>query len=374
MKSNRRISLKRVFINIALALLVAFAFAPMIGAAAVPYVATGIFCFGTVPQLLGAAIFPHGAFQEGVATEVWVKDVEENIYPDNSFIQEGRIDDDYIDNKTVKLPQAGGAPTVKRNRQEYPIPVAKRGDTIIEYPVVEFSTDATHLQYSEELEVSYPKRQSILFDHQEIIKEDIADYIMNIWAPTKAANIVKSTGASRAPISSEEDEVTLTGNRKKATKEDFARMVTILDNQNVPSEGRVILVDTRFKMDITTLTELGLLDTIGTEVLRDGTVSRIMGMKIYQRSKMVRYSNASTPVLKAEGSAALATDRLAMYAWHPMFVRRALGTAEGGNIKVFIDLDSAIYQGSVISALSRSGASKARTDERGIVALVEDFA
>jgi hypothetical protein len=115
------------------------------------------------------------------------------------------------------------------------------------------------------------------------------------------------------------------------------------------------------------------LDTIGTEVLRDGTVTRIMGMKIYQRSKMVRYTNDSNPQLKAEGATPAATDRLSMVAWHPMFVRRALGTGAGGNIKVFIDLDSAVYQGSVISALSRCGASKARTDERGIVALVEDF-
>lgn len=374
MKQNRRISLKRVFINMVLAVLTAFAIAPLTGAAAVPFVALGIFAFGTIPQILGAAVFPHGAMLEGVATEIWVKDIEENIYPDSSFIQEGRPDDDYIDNTKVKLPQAGGAPTVKRNRDEYPIPVAKRGDTIIEYPVVEFSTDATHIQYSEELEVSYNKRQSILFDHQEILKEDIADYIMHAWAPTKTNNVLKTTGASRAPINADQDSVALTGNRKKASKDDFARIVTALDNMNVPQEGRVILVDTRIKMDITTLSELGMLDTIGTEVLRDGTVTRIMGMKIHQRSKMVRYSNDSNPQLKAEKSAALATDRLAMFAWHPMFVRRALGTGAGGNIKVFIDLDSAVYQGSVISALSRCGATKARFDERGIIALVEDFA
>ena len=306
---------------------------------------------------------------DSVNTEIWVADVEENIYPDNSFIQEGRNDDDYIENKTVNLPQAGAAPPVTRNRDEYPIPVAKRVDSITKYDVVEFSTDATHIQYSEALEASYQKRQSVLFDHQEQLKSDIARYIAHTWAPTKAANIIKTTGNGRTPNLDG-----LTGNRKAITKYDLAKLNSILDLMEVPSDGRIILIDGGFKLDLNTLAELGLLDTVGTEVLRDGTVGKIMGFKPYTRSSTVKYTNDSNPQLKAEKSALLPTDRLALYAWHPMFVRRALGTGEGGNVKVFLDIDSAVYQGDVISALARCGASKARYDERGIVALVEDFA
>jgi hypothetical protein len=113
------------------------------------------------------------------------------------------------------------------------------------------------------------------------------------------------------------------------------------------------------------------MDSYGKSALPDGVVNRIHGFDIMIRSTVVVYDNTATPVIKAVGddgtpTTPATTDNLACLAYHPSFVAKAVGAAD-----VFIDENKPEYYGSIVSALQLFGASKMRTSQTGIVAIVQ---
>jgi hypothetical protein len=70
----------------------------------------------------------------GIEKEVWISDIEENLYADNNFMTMiGKNDDSYVDNRTVHLPQSGARPTVKKNITVLPATIEGRADSILDY-------------------------------------------------------------------------------------------------------------------------------------------------------------------------------------------------------------------------------------------------
>ena len=81
---------------------------------------------------------------------------------------------------------------------------------------------------------------------------------------------------------------------------------------------------------------------------------------------VVKYDNAGTPQRKAVGAAATNDANFGAIAWHVDFVATALG-----QIEVFSDERSATMFGDVISADILSKTTKLRSDEAGIVTLIQ---
>jgi hypothetical protein len=113
------------------------------------------------------------------------------------------------------------------------------------------------------------------------------------------------------------------------------------------------------------------MDSYGTSALPNGVVNRIHGFDIMVRSTVVVYDNTATPILKTVGdtgvpSSPATTDNLACLAYHPSFVAKAVGGAD-----VFINENDPAYYGSIVSALQLFGASKMRTSQVGVVAIVQ---
>ena len=300
-----------------------------------------------------------------IQTEVWARDIADALFPMNTFMAQSISDDQWVNNKTVHLPQSGVLPVVQRNRSSYPATASVRVDTDATYTLDEFTSDPTHIADIEQIETSYDKRQSVLRDHIEEIQKRCANWMQYHWSPTTAANILRTTGGDRVA------QVTgATGNRKKLTIDDLILAKAALDDMDVPAEGRYILIPAFQYNDLIldNKTTLLSMDISGEARMQKGILSMIMGFTIVQRGKknVLSYGNEATPVPRPPDDATDIAANAATLCWHSNFVRRAKG-----EVKVYENQDDALYYGSVFSAMARAGGRKRYTDATGVIAIVE---
>lgn len=297
----------------------------------------------------------------GISKEIWARDIADKLFANDQFVSVGVNDNAFVDNTKVHLPQSGANPTVEKDRSVLPATITQRTDTTVEYDLAEFTSDPTLITDIDAIEVSYDKRQSVLRQHVGQLNNKMAEWIAYWWGATAAGNIVRTTGDSRATFVSG-----ATGNRKEVTLDDIINAKRVLDNMNVPREGRVLVLPAEMYNDL-----LGDAKVLSAEYnqmgrLPDGVVNRLFGFDLFVRSSVLTYTNAGTPVRREPGAVALTTANAAILAFHRDFVRRALGA-----VKVYADEDKPEYYGSIFSTMARAGASKAYSDETGVVAIVE---
>lgn len=301
----------------------------------------------------------------GLQKEVWAADIAEKLFPDNSFVNLAIDDSQYVENSVVNLANAGVLPAVKRNRTTLPSTVQKRDDVSINYNVDEFTSDPTLVQDIEEIEVNYNKRQSVLKGHTDQLNLQIANWMQYNWAPSASANIVRTTGSNRNAL------VTgATGTRKQLTLADVFSLAQIMDDMDIPEEGRVLLLPSFMYNDLLAAEKTSLvnLQVTGESLIQKGQLMSLLGFRIIKRGKLnvLSYTNAGTPVVRTPDASTLTSANAAALAWHPNFVRRALG-----GVKAYVNEDDATLYGSAFSTMARAGGRKAYSDETGVVAIVE---
>ncbi len=291
-------------------------------------------------------------------------DIQRNLFPDNAFYRRAKLDSASAGARKVQVPQAGVRPNIFKNPTTFPLTVLQREDDILEYDVHQYATQPVPIEDKEELEISYNKRADVLADHLMELETRIAEDLAYEWAPSLAANIIRTTSTTA-------DNTALapgaTGTRKRITKEDFINAATVLNKQDIPQAGRVALVPADLMGQLLTIDSFVDYERLGTtSKLIEGVIGRLCGFDIMIRSKAVIYDNTATPVRKLPTAAGAATDNQSILFWHPQFVRMA-----SSPVKVYTDLDRPDYLGSIMNAMLRVGGSRARTDQKGVVALVQ---
>jgi hypothetical protein len=359
-----KLNYKNLAYNIVMAVLLAFIITPMAGAQVGVVAGAGLLAVGCLLPAAPATATPGLAFM-AIQKEIWVSDIAENVFADNTFLSECRDDSEFLSGKVVHLPQAGATPNTQKNRTQLPATAQKRTDTTADYTVDELTTDPVVLQMTEEIEASYPKRQSILHDHVETLATGAADIASYVWTPDRAANIVSTSGAARAAYKAFQ-----AGNRKAFTKQDILNAQRVLNGQNVPQAGRCCLIDSDLLMDLLLIPEFTQAYAIGqNSTVTDGSIAKLFGFKFYVRSNTTLFTGAGAK--KSPDVAAATTDNVSALFWHPTFVRFAKGTKTNGGVQVFEDAANPLFFGDVFSALLRVGGKIARTDQRGVVAVIE---
>lgn len=296
-----------------------------------------------------------------IVTEIWASDIAAQLFRDNTFLRRSKNDDAFVDNRTVHLPQSGAKPNVERARAILPAVITQRTDTIVDYDLIEFTSDPTLITDIDEIEVSYDKRASVLGDHSMQINDSIADYLAYAWAPSLASNIISTTGSTSRAASAPG----ATGTRKILTKADVLSAKVFMDRNDIPLDGRFLLLNADMYNDLLQDSTLLNRDYMTTPNLETGSVGRLFGFEIYVRSLVGRYGTGSvTP--KDPTAANATTDNAYGLAWQQNFVRAAKG-----GVKVYADENKPEYYGSIFSAMSRAGGSKAYSNQRGVCALVE---
>jgi hypothetical protein len=296
-----------------------------------------------------------------VARIILASDIAESIFPDNSIIRMAINDDAFIYGKKVQLPQAGGVPTVTKNRTTYPLPVAKRVDTLKEYDIDEYSTDASHIGWTEKMVAPYGKTDSLVRDHKGILETSTTEGVLFNWAPA-ASKVIRTTGAARVASAA-----SATGTRKKLTRQDIINIRVRMQKDNVPAQGRKLALNAEMFGDLLEDTNLLNLFLMGQALQATAELQRLLGFDIVERSTILRYSSALNP--RDWNTAGAATDHSGALAWHPNFVRSAIT-----GVKVFLNPDQAAYQGDIMSALALVGASQRYANGLGVYAIVEDVA
>lgn len=291
--------------------------------------------------------------------EIWLTTIQENFFPDNSFATKSIDDSIFVSNKTVHIPNAGAPSGVEINRTTKPASVSQRSDNDLTYDMDELTTNPIYIPNIDMVELSYDKRQSILWNDRMELQKNAHQNLLYRWFC--ADTVVETAGDARAAHTSDK----ATGTRKKLTKASVLDLMTKFNVDDVPADGRYILLDAVMYADLLgDLTEKELSAFLASADAQKGVLGNLYGFNIMQRSKVLRVK-ADKSLLKwnADGEAGELASGLA---WQSQCVSRALG-----DVKMFNNTDDPTYYGDIYSFLMRVGGSYRRYDKKGVAAIIE---
>lgn len=296
----------------------------------------------------------------GLQTEIWLAEIIEGLFANNSFAARSVDHSQFTNNKKVHVPNAGSAPSVVKNRNSFPASIGTRTDYDLEYEMNEYTTDPIRIPHAETVELSYDKRQSVMSVSKAALADAVFADMIYSWIPT-SPTVVKTMGAGvLAHLPS------ATGSRKSFNKATVKAIKKAFDKDNIPSDGRYILVDSdMYNQLLDSLTDTEANNVIAGANPETGTIGMYMGFGFYMRSTVAK--STSNGVLKAWSASASATDCAAGIAWHDKTVSRAIGQQE-----MFEDEKNPSYFSDIMSFLVRAGGAPMRYDNKGVIMIYQD--
>jgi len=354
-----KLSFGRLAMNLVLALFIGALFSsPVLGA--------GIFAFGTGAKLVFKQPILNQSLAFALQTEVWIADIQEQLYYGNEFLFLAQDHSEFVKNKTVHIPQAGDKPAVVKNRTAVNTDPIQRTDTELTYDLDNYTTNPILVKNIEELQISYNKRQSVLGSHIATLSDTIAVETLQKWAVSgSTTHVLRTTGAATGTL----PHSTATGTRLKLTKEDMARASARMDLDKVPQKERYAVMPAAMFYDLFTDSDLvRSRATISEDMLKKGVITELFGFNIIKRGEVVTYTSAATPILRAAGAAAAATDCAGTVCFSRFMTSQALG-----EIMVYINEGDAQKYGDVMSAEVNHGAHYLRPNNVGRVSIAQGY-
>jgi hypothetical protein len=299
-------------------------------------------------------------------TEIWIKSIQETLFPDNAFYKASVNHTEYVNNKTVHVPNSGDLGNVLVDNTSYPQTALQRTDTEVTYSMNEFKMPPYFVSTLDQAELSYEKMSSITRQMASKIEDAVANKVVYNWTlGLPAASKVVTTGSARAANLSFQ-----TGTRKALTFADVLNIQKKLNQQNVPNGGRKLLVSAGFYADLVQISQFQNVDSLMAGILTNGALGRIAGFDVYVRGEYNVYYDASGTTSEVTTSTGATFNDIAI-AWHPDFVGTAMGTPSNGGIKFFLENGSATYYSDLVSAYTRHGSKRLRTDDKGVILVYE---
>lgn len=300
-----------------------------------------------------------------VQKQIWQNTIIEEFWPDDSFASKATNDSEYVNQgKTVHIPNAGAPSGVKKNRSTLPAEVKVRTDVDVTYDLDEFTTDPVRIPHADTVELSYSKRNSVISQDKNKLRNDAHQSILEKWTPDAKYRIT-TTGASRDAYITN-----ATGQRKALTTKDVLALQTKFDLQDVPAADRYLLLDAVMYNDLLgDMIESQKIGFFAQADAKKGIVGELYGFKVMKRSTVLRFTSAGALVKTSESATLNATDLAAGIAFHKDAVSVAMG-----EVVMFDSVNNPTYYGDIYSFLVRTGGAKRRTDGKGIFAIVEGTA
>lgn len=294
-------------------------------------------------------------------TEVWIDTLQENFFPDNSFVQKSEDDSQYVDNKTVHVPNAGRPSKVQVNRTTKPAQPTERTDQDLTYELDELTSDPVHISHADTVELSYNKRSSIILNDKEEMRRVASELILQRWAKgADSAHTILTDGAQRDAHTTQG-----TGRRLKMTDKVVHQIAIRMDKQDLPATGRYLIIDSDMYADLLdSLTEANRMAFLASADVSKGTVGRLYNIDIFSRSTVLRMKANGELITTPDGGDA--TEVAAGFAWQKSCVSRAMG-----KIEMFASEKDPQYYGDIYSFLMRLGGSHRRYDKKGLFLIAE---
>lgn len=291
--------------------------------------------------------------------QIWIKSIIEQLFADNSFAARSVDHSEFVNNKTVHVPNAGAAPGVVKNRATFPATVTTRTDSDLEYSIDEFTVDPIRIPNAEKVELSYNKRESIVRQSKNKLADDVHASLIYAWVPSGVSTLATEGDSVSAHIP------TATGNRKAMTKATVEAAQILFDEQDVPETGRYMLLDARMYNQLkNSMTNNELVAFLAGADPIKGVIGEYAGFRFYKRSKVAKAT--ADGAIKEWSAAAAATDSAAGLAWQEDCVSRALGASV-----MFDDEGNPLFYGDIISFLQRAGGHYIRADKKGIALIYQ---
>lgn len=308
-----------------------------------------------------------------LSKEIWISDVQAQLFKNDEFLNVvGLNHDQYVDNLTVHIPQAGTNPTVSKNLTVFPSPVGSRTDADLTYSVDLYYSQPIRVGRDETQFINYDKRASVLSSHLRKMRNVIGNNVLYKWAAPVSATSGSQVRTSGSLVSSALAP-SATGTRKKVALQDFYDASAILDSQDLnPGDRRFAIIPSAMYWQLISDTNISkALEWGASPVAPSGMVPTVAGITLLKRSSVIVFDNTATPVIKTVGdegtvSSAATTDNMGILIVSESCVSRALG-----NIDVFQNNQDPTYFGDILSVLVPFGASKMRTSGEGIVSIIQ---
>jgi hypothetical protein len=331
------------------------------------------FALFNIAQIAAPNLFtlPNGASLMAVQTEVWIRDIEEELYGTDTWIYRATNDSQYVNNKTVHVPRSGANPTIVKNRSYSgtPATVGVRADTTQDYNIDEYTTDPVTIPSIEEIQTSYSKRQSVLRQHMDSVNDRIALETADAWiSGITATDIFRTTGASGALLPGG----ATAGSRLKVTAADISLIAARMDEEEVPQANRVCVMPAVMFADLfsdTTLANIWANSNKGSNIIAEPQLmGRFMGFDIYVRGRVIVF-NTISGTAKIAVTAAVATATAG--AAGALFFQSGQVRYAKGAIMPYLQENAPQFHGDVMSIGVLHGAKATRSTEIGIKVLAQ---
>ena len=289
-----------------------------------------------------------------VNVQFWTKDIVEQLFADNAFMSRSfDAGSDIVNGSIVHIPQAGSTDATLINNNAFPVTAVERSDNDIIYALDRFYRTPKRISDINKKELSYDYRASIIRTELQTLKQDVGTWLIYRWfnnVPNALTHRIMTTGAVGG------------GGLKRLTGDDIMQAQALQNKQNVPKDGRILLLDTDHEMQLRSDKDLAYAFQQVVD-LKNGAIARLHGFDIYSRSQVATISAAGA--VKVPNAAAAATDKAVSCFWHEMYVERAMGS-----IEIFDNPNRAEHYGDIVSFLIRNGGRHRREDLAGFGLIV----
>lgn len=270
---------------------------------------------GVVLPIALGKFLPKGAALEGVYTEVWTGELVKQLRGGMtaSFLDGVSDYSAAVNNEVVHLVDVGGDPDVLINNTTYPIAAQELEDGDIALGLDKFQTKKTAVSDDQLFAISYDKMGSVIERHGDAIT--IAKFKKAAHALAPNSNTAKTPVV---PTSGEDD-----NGRKKCTRKDIIALKRKLDDLQIPTAGRRLVLCSDHVNDL-------LEDD---QKFRDqyynyttGKIANMYGFEVYEFENCPYFTKEGTKVPFKNSPSG--TDHQASFCFYTKRVFRAQGSTK----------------------------------------------
>lgn len=262
--------------------------------------------------------------------EIWINQVLENFYPDDSFLQKTVDYSVFVDNDRLHVPISGLDPKVLVNNTTYPIRTLDRTDTDSEIILDKFETENTIIRRPETLEYSYNKLESVISQHRATLRKSVATKAIHAYAPeqdTENTPVIITTGEN-------------INGRKRLTLSDILTLKERFDDAEIPLEERYIVLHPKHVSDLL-LEDVKLFKEI-TDI-KNGEPFKFAGFGFFSFSQMPKYTTTNGVLSKIPFDTETESTQFASVAFYAKEVMKA-----DGDIYMYANIDDPSERGTIV--------------------------
>ena len=200
--------------------------------------------------------------------QIWLTQIQENFYPDTSFLSKAVNLDGYVENDQIHMAEAGIDPAVRVNENTYPIKAVERPDGDCVFILDKFETENTLIRRPDAIELSYNKLESVIGQHRKTLQTAVAKKALHAYAPqqnTENTPVIATTGEA-------------VEGRKRLRFADILKLKEKFDKALVPLENRYLVLDPAHVTDLL-LEDMQLFKNL-TQI-KDGEPEKFAGFGIF---------------------------------------------------------------------------------------------